>query len=285
VDFSNPSWTLGLSWQANDDLLLYAEGRRSWRAGGLNGTAPPMTEPAAQGGNLFEPEYTRDVEIGAKLTQDVWNMPSHFNIALYNQWIDNVQRAEFPIGPHGGSIAVTINVPEAQVSGLEFEAGMQPAGWLEVGFAGALTDARFIAGRNTTTLEYTPGVLQTYVFNPYADTPRESGSLYATVTLPVPDKWGRMRLRTDVYAQSDDFFSNNNSTLTPGTKIPGYGLVNMRYEWSGIMGSNFSFAAFAKNLFNKEYYTGGFSLSGSLGVSSAAIGTPQMFGAEVTYNF
>ncbi|HTZ69761.1 MAG TPA: TonB-dependent receptor plug domain-containing protein, partial [Acetobacteraceae bacterium] len=47
VDFSNPSWTLGLSYQLTDDLMLYVQGRRSWRSGGLNGTAPPVTVGAA----------------------------------------------------------------------------------------------------------------------------------------------------------------------------------------------------------------------------------------------
>ena len=36
---------------------------------------------------------------------------------------------------------------------------------------------------------------------------------------------------------------------------------------------------------HKTYYTGGFSLAASLGVSSAAVGQPQMYGFEVTYKF
>ena len=42
--FSNPSWLLGMSYQASDALLVYAQGRRSWRSGGFNGTAPPICQ-------------------------------------------------------------------------------------------------------------------------------------------------------------------------------------------------------------------------------------------------
>lgn len=281
VNFSNPSWTLGMSYQLTNDLLLYVEGRRSWRSGGLNGTAPPVTVSAAGGGNLFQPEYTRDVEVGAKFAGLVAGLPAHLNVAAYNQWIDNVQRAEFPVPPgRQQSIAVTINVPAAEVTGLEVDAAIRPFRWLDLGVAGALTDARFVQGQNSALI-----FGQLFVFNPYADTPRASGSAYATVTLPTPDRWGVMDLHGDIYGQTSMFFSNNNSTITPGTKLPGYGLVNLRYDWRNIYGSRFSFAAYVKNLLDKQYYAGGFALGASLGIDTAAIGLPQMAGVELTYRF
>jgi iron complex outermembrane receptor protein len=81
------------------------------------------------------------------------------------------------------------------------------------------------------------------------------------------------------------YFYNNASTVTPHTRIPGYGLLNLRYDWANILSSNFSAAVYAKNVMGKEYYTGGFSLSASLGVSSVSVGTPRMVGGELTYNF
>ena len=281
ISFSNPSWNLELSDQINDDVLVYVEGRRSWRGGGLNGTAPAVTTTAENGGNLFKPEYTRDVEIGAKFAHRLWGRPAHLDIAVYNQWIDNVQRAEFPVPPgRQQSIAVTINVPEAQVSGLEIDGAFRPTDWLEVGFAGAVTDARFVRGQNSALI-----FGQLYVFGPYADTPKDSGSLYAVATLPPVQNWGHMTLRGDLYGQTDFYFSNNNSTITPNTRLPGYTLLNFRYDWTNMFGSRVSFAAFVKNALNKDYYAGGFALSASLGVSSEAIGTPRMFGGEFTYRF
>src|SRR3546814_4888785 len=63
--YSDPSWTLGLSYQATDNLLVYLQGRRSWRAGGFNGTAPAAINPGGgapvlQNTNLFKPEHTNE---------------------------------------------------------------------------------------------------------------------------------------------------------------------------------------------------------------------------------
>jgi iron complex outermembrane receptor protein len=277
--FSNPSWTLGLAWQATEDLLLYAEGRRSWRSGGFNGTAPPIEAPASGGGNLFGSEIVHDVEIGAKLAGDIANRPARLNIALYNQWIDHVQR-EVNVTPPGRqqAISVTVNVDEAEVSGIELDGSIKPAQWLETGVAATATSARYTKNE--------VGIFgQTFLFGPYADTPKFSGSLYAKVVLPSPSAWGAMDVRADLYAQTYTYFSNNNDTITPDTRIPGYGLINMRYEWNGVFRSKFSLAAFVKNLADREYYTGGFALTASLGVNGVSVGQPRMFGGEFTYAF
>ena len=39
--------------------------------------------------------------------------------------------------------------------------------------------------------------------------------------------------------------------------------------------------AFARNLFNKGYYTGGFALGNFLGVNSANVGEPRMWGGQI----
>ena len=279
--YSNPSWTFGVSYQATDALLLYIEGRRSWRAGGFNGTAPPLVPGIASITNLFKPETTRDVEIGAKYSGNFLGHPLRINLALYNQWIDNVQRAEFPVPPgRQQSIAYTVNVPEAQVTGAELDATSKPVSWLETGITGDLTDARFLSGQDQAVVF---GTL--YTFGPYADAPRATGSLYANVLLPAPSTVGSMSFRADLYGQRYMYFSNNNSSITPGTRIPGYAFLNLRYNWRNMFGTKVSLAAYVRNVTDKEYYTGGFALTASLGVNSVAIGTPRMFGAEINYSF
>jgi outer membrane receptor protein involved in Fe transport len=182
--------------------------------GGFNGTAPPVQGPAGGGGgNLFASETVHDVEVGAKLAGEIANRPARLNVALYNQWIDNVQ-GQVNVVPPGRqqAISVTVNVDQAEVS-------------------------------------------------------------------------GPMDLRADLYAQTYTYFSNNNSTITPDTRLPGYGLLNMRYEWHDVLGSKLSFAAFAKNLTDRQYHTGGFALTASLGVNGVSVGEPRMFGAELSYSF
>src|SRR3546814_9030551 len=55
-----------------------------------------------------------------------------------------------------------------------------------------------------------------------------------------------------VYGQSSMYFSNSAKSITPDTQIPGYGLVNLRYEWLEIYGSKYSVSAFIRNLADKE---------------------------------
>jgi len=278
-----PSWTLGLDYKVNRDLMIYAVTRGSWRSGGVNGVGAMRPTNAAGGGALFDPETAKDVELGLKWAGDLAGARAHFNVAGYKQWIKNVQRAEFPTvdfgdgnGPH--SIAVTINVPKAEVKGFEVDAGIMPSDWFELGGNLAYTDATFTDNRVNIF-----GNL--YIFNPYADTAKWAGTAYSVIHLPIPSDAGQLKLRGEVYAQTGQYFSNNDSSITPSTKLPGYALVNMRLEWSEILGSNVSAAAFVSNLTNKEYYVGGLSQGASLGESAAAPGRPRMYGLEVKADF
>ena len=281
LSFSNPSWTAGLSYQVNDELMLYVQGRRSWRTGGFNGVAPPVFGTAAVGGNIYYPEFTKDVEIGAKFAGQVFSRPTRFNIAIFKQWIDQAQRAEYPVHPiTGASIAVTVNVPQATIVGLEADVTVEPLPWLQLGAAGTLTYPKFIDGKNEVLI-----FGQNFIFGPYADTPRATGAIYGTVTLPTPEAWGPMKIRADLYAQTGMYFSQNANQRTPDTRIPGYGIVNLHYDWSQVFGSKVSISAFAKNVTQKEYYSGGLSIGASLGANSAAVGQPRMYGFEVSYDF
>lgn len=273
-----PSWTLGLDYKASSNLLLYAVTRGSWRSGGVNGSAPMLPTSAAGGGALFEPETAKDVELGLKWHGDVAGSPAHFNVAAYKQWIKNVQRAEFPSVPVFGSVAVTINVPKAEVQGFEVDAGIQPAPWLELGGNVALTDAKYTDNRAQ--------VFNTiFVFNPYADTPKWAGTIYSVIHLPIPASAGELKLRGEFYAQTGQYFSNNDASITPGTRLPHYALANVRIDWTRIAGSNISAGAFVNNLTNKAYYVGGLSQGASLGESAAAPGRPRMYGIEMRADF
>jgi iron complex outermembrane receptor protein len=277
VTFSNPSWQVGLEYQLTPDLLAYVEARRSWRTGGLNGTAPQVTVPASAGGDLFYPEYARDVEIGMKFGGTVYGHAAHLNLAAYDQWVDNLQRSVIPL-INGAPGLTTANVPAAEIAGLELDAAIRPIDWLEIGAAGSLTDPRFTKNRTVV-------LGQLYVFGPYPDTPRSSGTLFAEVTLPTDQTVGEMTVRADLYAQTGQYFSSTDNTITPGTRIPGYALINIRCDWVDMFGSPLSLGAFVKNLTDRQYYIGGFPLGASYGLETAVPGTPRMFGAELKYRF
>ena len=279
--FSKPSWNVGLEYQANSDLLLYVTHRGSWRSGGFNTNSQLAPGSIAVGGALFLPETTKDIEAGLKYNGSLGNTPLRFNVAAYNQWVDNIQRAVYvnittpiPLGP----TALTANVPQAKITGIELEAEIRPVSWLTLGANFAYTDARF--NKNIVTLF---GV--TTAFGPFPDTPKTTGSIFAQISVPVAGDMGEMSFRGDFYSQSKFFYSSVNNTINPGSVLPGYSVANFRVNWNEISGSKVSAAFFVKNAFNKTYYTGGLALGSVLGLNTAIPGRPRMYGAEVSVNF
>jgi iron complex outermembrane receptor protein len=278
--FQDPSWEVGLEYQVTPSLFNYVKTRGSFRSGGFNGAAPPINAGATGGGNIFNSEHTQDVEVGLKFHGNAFGLPVTLNMDAYNQWIQDVQRVEFPPDPTGASasIAVTANVPDAVIRGIEFESSVMPVSWLQVGASGSFTDARYTNGE--INLFGTP-----YVYGPFADTPRTSGGLFSQIDLPGRAGIGAFNLRGEVYAQSGQYFSSAANSIAPDTRLPGYALVNARLGWSDIMGSGVTAALFGKNLLDRGYFTGGMTLAAALGHNSADVGEPRTYGLELSYRY
>lgn len=277
--FEEPSWEIGAEYDINDELFAYIKGRGSFRSGGFNGSASPYDTDATGGGNKFDKETVKDVELGLKYRGLLLDRPATLNIALYQQWVDDVQRIEFPLPPGGSaSIAVTANVPELEVKGVELETSIMPANWLELGLMATYTDAEFTD--NQVSLFGTD-----YSYSPVANTPETTWSLWGQISFPVDVSTGDINLRIEIYGQDSMYFSNTADSVTPDTKLPSYELANVRLNWNNIMGSNFSGALFGKNVSDEEYFAGGMPLGASVGANAAAVGEPRTYGAELSYVF
>jgi iron complex outermembrane recepter protein len=279
--FEDPSWEAGFEYQATPSVFTYLKTRGSFRSGGFNGSADPVNATATGGGNLFDSETTQDVEAGLKFRGDAFGRPATLSIAVFKQWIEDVQRVEFPDpdGPGGrASIAVTANVPKEEVEGVELEASILATSWLELGISGALTDAEFT--ENEVTLFGT-----NYAYGPVGDTPKRSGVAFVQIGVPAGGGAGELSLRAEVYAQTEQYFSNAAASIAPGTELPGYELINARLNWSDIFGSKFSAALFGKNLSDETYFVGGMTLASALGHNAAAVGEPRTYGLEMSYRY
>lgn len=277
--FREPSWLLGLEYSISDSLFAYANARGSFRSGGFNGSAPPVNAGATGGGNKFDQETVEDIELGLKFEGDLGGMPTRMNVAIYNMWIEDVQRIEFPDPPGDvASIAVTANIPEMEVRGIEIDASISPLANLDLGIAATYTDAEFTDGE--TELFGTE-----YQYGPVANTPENTVSVYAHSTVYRDSQGGEVALRAEVYHQSSMYFSNASDSLTPDTELPSYTLVNLRASWDQVLGSQFSAALFGKNVTDEEYFVGGMPLGASLGHNAAVVGEPATYGVEVSYRF
>jgi iron complex outermembrane receptor protein len=280
--YQDPSWEVGLEYKPDADWLLYLKTRGSFRSGGYNGTLDPVGIVTLGGSNFFDSETTQDIEAGVKYGGRAFGRPASLSLALFNQWIQHVQRVEFPDpdGPAGplASIAFTTNVPAERVRGIEAEGTVMPMEWLRLGGQLALTDADFT--RNQVEL-----FGSTYFYGPVGDTPKASGTGWAEAILPVAQDAGEISLRGEVYAQTGQYFSNAAASVSPRTKLPGYALVNSRLSWKKIMGSDFSAALYGENLFGEDYFVGGMQLAVALGHNGAVVGKPRTYGLELSYAF
>jgi iron complex outermembrane receptor protein len=279
--FQDPSWEVGLEYQATQTIFTYIKTRGSFRSGGFNGAAPAVKASATEGGNTFDSEHTQDIEAGVKYHGTWFGRPATLNFDVYNQWIQDVQRVEFPDpdGPGGlASIAVTANVPSERIRGVEAEVALAPLSWLQVGGSAALTDAVFTDGN--IVLFGVP-----YKYGPVGDTPKYSGVFYTEFYAPTGHDVGSVSLRGEVYAQSEQYFSNASDSIAPGTRLPGYALINGRLTWSEVMGTGLTAALFGKNLANRTYFVGGMTLAAALGHNAAAVGEPRTYGLELSYKF
>jgi iron complex outermembrane receptor protein len=273
-----PSWTLSTQYQLNADNMVYFAQRGSFRSGNYNGTVSP-----ADNLNSFKTETTRDWELGYKFSGRVAEVPTHFNIALYQQNVDDAQHFIAAL-IDGNPAGFTTNVPKARVRGVELEANVRPIDWLTLGLTGAYTDAKYTDNIVNLTLQTgIPGY--TIPFDSYPDSPKWSGSVYADVTLPVPESFGQVIFHVDTFGQTSSFFSSNAESITPETMLPGYSITNVRLSWNEIQRSRFSAAFYVKNAFNKLYYASGYQEGASGGFNTALWGAPRMYAGEVSFKF
>jgi iron complex outermembrane receptor protein len=279
---SKPSWIVSLDYAVTPSLLAYATTRGSWRAGGFNEYQMPTNGSAYDGGNMFKPETTEDVEIGMKYNGRDLGIPVTFNIDFYNQWVSDIQRVAQVLGPDETPSQITVNVPKAQVTGVEADLSARPVSWLNIGGDVAYADARFTDNRVSFNPSFSTSVL---LYGPYADAPRFSGSAYAELSKQLSHDSGTLTLRGDVFAESEYFFSSLNATVNPGATISGYALVNARLTWSELLGTRVTAAFFVRNMLNREYYAGGNAEGQSLGLNEANPGQPRMYGVEARVKF
>ncbi|HEV7613688.1 MAG TPA: TonB-dependent receptor plug domain-containing protein [Steroidobacteraceae bacterium] len=274
--FNQFSWTIGLQEQVNSNLMVYAASRRSFRSGGFNFYAPPLPGFGDVGGSEFHPEQATDGELGVKYNGSVSGIPLRLNADVYKMWIDNVQRSDF-VSVFGALAGITVNVPQAQVSGFEADAELLPTHWLRLGASASYTDAKFTKNQ-VSVLGNAP-----VAFGPYPDSPKWSTTLFGELTAPLSAQV-HGSLRAEIYNQTSFFYSSTANTLNPGAELPGYTLVNLRASIDGFA-KGWTISAYVKNATNKLYDVGGVAYKSLLSVNTVLPGAPRTYMIEARYRF
>jgi iron complex outermembrane receptor protein len=271
------SHTLGLDWQVTPKTLLYVVTRQGYKSGGFNIIA---TQLGATNSAFFRyrPERVRDVELGLKTDWSLGGAPGRTNLAVYYSKYKDAQVLTAAVVGAGGVQGVTANAASATIWGFEAENNFRPTPWIELNL--------MYSYMNSGYDRYITPLGNDLTNTPYANAPKNKVAAGARVRLPLNARNGEIWVG-GTYTFQDKMYVGigDNGPGSPGNTQPSYGLVNLRADWTGVLGSNVDAALFVTNLTNKAYRVTQLDLFNALGFTAASFGEPRMFGGTLGYRF
>jgi len=271
IDGNNVSGLASLAYKFADDSLLYATYSSGYKAAGLNLDA---AVPAS--GLVLQPEQTNNYELGIK--QGLFDDRLFVKADLYWTELTGLQANYYP--PDGSKSFLT-NAGNVRSRGAELEATWSVTDNLSLGVNGAYNEAVYTSYANAPCPVGVSGFCN-LTGKPVYEAPRWVTNLNGTYGFDYDPQ-------THPYISAQySFTSRYNGTIddSPYTRIPAYGLVNLRVGAS-LAGGKYDVAVWANNLLDQTYYTstGLASIPGasSFGIS-AQPGTPRMIGATFRAN-
>ncbi len=295
--FDYPAWTLGLDWQATEQLFVYLKTSGAAKAGGWNLRAGGL--PA------FAPEKVRDVELGLKA--DLFDRRVRFNSAIFGMEKKSNQAIVNAFVPGIGVTQYIQNNGTVRIWGLESELTVVPWEGMTLSANGSLQDGKYkkgsfsevqiVAGSGCTAQA---GVANSCLVDlsdlPLIQLPKKQINLSATQkypvgpgTLSVTGNWayiGSQHFNTVKAAtQHSAAVKAQYATENALGKVGGYGLFNGRIAYQ-FDEPNLEVAVYGRNITNKKYVVRRFSdLYRTLGIADEYVGYPGTYGVEVTFNF
>jgi iron complex outermembrane recepter protein len=269
--FHAPTGNLSLEYQIDPSTMLYVTGRRGYKSGGFNITAPTAAE------RVFAPEYVTDIELGAKTEFEVIGMKGRVNTALYRSMFKDLQETGTVIAD-GEAVDITANAGKGVIEGAEVEAAIFPTRHIELsGFYG-YADAYYISN-------VFGGVDLSHI--PFANLPKNKLSLTARYLFDLPSNIGSGSLSaTTTYQSTMHFLVPLIADDTdPYQAQSGYSLLNLRAAWTDVYGMPLELSAFVTNATNKVYLAMEANEYNAIGYSSGIYGEPRMWGVEARYRF
>ena len=278
---NSTSWTIGLDYKLADDVLLYTNIAKGYKAGGF-----PTVSAATWAQMLpVTQEALLDYEVGFK-TQSTDHRVMFNGAAFYYDYDDKQTRAKIVDGIFG-LLDALVNVPKSKVWGAELEFGWRPV----EGFTTQLA-ATYLRSKVTqfdgVVAAATDPVTQLHV-PVMAD--------FAGISLPFTPKFqlsGSVQYERPIIGRYVGFVALNANAQSKSYSILALTPADQRnYELAGraIFGANIGFhddadrygvTVWGKNIFNKYYLT-----NSLLGYDSQIryAGRPAEYGISASYKF
>lgn len=299
-EFERPTGRLSVNYTPGDGALYYGSLSTGYKAGGFNSRG--VDDATLQ---AFDPELVTTYELGAKLDWDVGGMPLRSNFAVYLQKYQDIQQT-IPVDVNGTLATQTVNAAKAEIKGFEADLTFLPTDNLSLTLSYAYVDAGFDKNEASIANGY-GGVYQFDISdNDFVYIPEQSLTASATYTLPVDESLGAMSVMASVYWQDEmtthqlagDFAQYKAEAIRPASrwtdanvalaesvsKVDGYDVWNLRFDWRNMMGSNFDMALFVNNVTDEQYVLGGLNVI-DVFYAGYTYGAPRTYGASLRYQF
>jgi iron complex outermembrane receptor protein len=259
IHFSAFSPTVSIGFDASDNNLLYATFSRGYRVGGLTPLSSDPSQPALY---PFRPEYSNNVELGAK--NSFWNNKLIWDIAAFYSTITD---AQVPTLILPDSVTNTKNTGRLTSKGIETEVMSKPFKGLEVNGSLGYTDAQYdnlkiAQGSSEANLK---GKRQIF-------TPDVTSMLAMQYSHDVKSKQNiQLVLRGEWSYTGMQYFDLANTI-----RQEGYSLLNAK---AGITTKHLGFMLWARNLADKHY------ISYAYDFGAVHLGNPKTYGVTVNFMF
>jgi iron complex outermembrane receptor protein len=269
---NNLSGMANLSWQATPQVLAYANYARGYKSGGLNLTQLPVGASP-----VVAPESIDAVEFGLKtklfdrrlvLNADVfWQQDKNYQANIIDPILLKMYLA---------------NVPKVKVQGVEVDIQAQPTEHVSLYASATYNDAVYdkypgapcgLEHANLATCNLNNSTL--------AGTPRWAIAAGGEVNHPVT--FGARE--AEVYVGADyTYRSSIYSAATDSiySRLPQLSLLNAR---AGVRSDKWDAYVWAKNLFDKDYFTTAAGGSGNTGSIYAQLGDPRTYGVTLRVKY
>jgi iron complex outermembrane receptor protein len=284
ISDSRFTYRLGLNYEPNEDILLFATYSTGYKSAGYNSGAGAPALTAER--RVFDRETTENWELGAKTS---WlDRKLTANLTFYRMNISGFQDRAFD----GTSFTVR-NAGNLRHQGFEFDAVAKPLRNLSLFASLAYLDSEFTDYPNAANLPGLPGT-QDLEGEPATFAPKWSGRFGFDWTGDFGSGYS-WDLNSNLSFVSRQFGGLVNDT-NPQTIIDSYALLGARATINGP-GDRWSVSLFGNNLTNKQYEAGNLYqfLDGPLGLrngvfpGSTAVrrlhADPRTYGASATFRF
>ena len=268
IEDDNMSGQLGLDWQVNEDLLLYASVRQGFKSGGFNAGFMDTDMQAAR--DMFGINVQYDDEV-----------LSAFEVGLKSEWADNRARfnasafyydyEDFQALSFFGFSQFIVN-SDAEVFGAELELLAQPTEALTLQFGANFLDTEVDQVRNLNTGELLRN--REMVLAP-------DFSLNGLARYEWDLRGDNLAAQIDFNHQGTHYFDITNQDIA---RESAYTIWNARVTWTSANG-HWQAAVFGKNITDEEYRVYTFDFTGPGGFNQQFFGRPQWFGGSILYRF